>query len=87
LRRALEAAGLRQAGRGQAAQVAVLLTCTVTSAAARQSRQAARRLARANPEARLVITGCDVQADHQTYMTRAFWCWAGPIWLTRAVLF
>jgi threonylcarbamoyladenosine tRNA methylthiotransferase MtaB len=72
LRRALEAAGLRQAGRGQAAQVAVLLTCTVTSAAARQSRQAARRLARANPEARLVITGCDVQADHQTYIDEGF---------------
>jgi len=72
LRRALESCGLRPAGRGQAARVAVLMTCTVTGAAARQSRQAARRLARAHPGARVVITGCDVQADSQSYIDQGF---------------
>lgn len=72
LRRSLEELGLKPAARGQTAQVAVLLTCTVTGAAARQSRQAARRLARANPEARVVVTGCDIQAEAQTYKDEGF---------------
>lgn len=40
------------------ADVAVLNTCAVTGEAARKSRQLARRLARANPSARLAVTGC-----------------------------
>lgn len=72
LSRELETHGLKPAGRGQAAQVAVLLTCTVTGAAARGSRQAARRLARANPGARVVITGCDIQAEPQIYQDEGF---------------
>ena len=72
LSRALEELGLKPAGRGQAAAVAVLLTCTVTGAAARGSRQAARRLARANEQARVVITGCDIQAEHQIYQEEGF---------------
>lgn len=40
------------------ADICVLNTCTVTHVAARKSRQLARQLARANPEARLVLTGC-----------------------------
>ncbi len=40
------------------ADLCVLNTCTVTHIAARKSRQMARQLARANPEARLVLTGC-----------------------------
>ncbi len=40
------------------ADLCVLNTCTVTHVAARKSRQLARQLARANPEARLVLTGC-----------------------------
>ena len=40
------------------ADVAVLNTCAVTSEAARKSRQLARKLARANPSARLAVTGC-----------------------------
>lgn len=72
LSRELEVHGLKPAGRGQAAQVAVLLTCTVTGAAARGSRQAARRLARANPGARVVVTGCDIQAEPQIYQDEGF---------------
>lgn len=40
------------------ADVCILNTCTVTHVAARKSRQMARQLARANPKARLVLTGC-----------------------------
>lgn len=40
------------------ADVAVLNTCAVTGEAARKSRQLARKLARANPSARLAVTGC-----------------------------
>lgn len=40
------------------ADICVLNTCTVTSGAARKSRNLARQMARANPNARLVLTGC-----------------------------
>ena len=40
------------------ADLCVLNTCTVTHVAARKSRQLARQLARSNPNARLVLTGC-----------------------------
>ena len=40
------------------ADVCVLNSCVVTHVAARKSRQAARRLRRRNPAARLVVTGC-----------------------------
>ncbi|MBI4790183.1 MAG: tRNA (N(6)-L-threonylcarbamoyladenosine(37)-C(2))-methylthiotransferase MtaB [Chloroflexi bacterium] len=42
----------------QQADLCVLNTCTVTHVAARKSRQLARQLARSNPNARLVLTGC-----------------------------
>ncbi len=44
----------------RAADVIVLNTCTVTHVAARKTRQLARQLARANPNARIVLTGCFV---------------------------
>ncbi len=45
------------------ADLIVLNTCTVTHVAARKSRQMARQLARANPHARLVLTGCYVSVS------------------------
>jgi threonylcarbamoyladenosine tRNA methylthiotransferase MtaB len=63
----LEAAGWQRAAPGQAAQLVVLLTCSVTGPAARQSRQMARRLRRQHPDARVVATGCDLQADPASY--------------------
>jgi threonylcarbamoyladenosine tRNA methylthiotransferase MtaB len=45
------------------ADLIVLNTCTVTHVAARKSRQMARQLARANPRARLVLTGCYVSVS------------------------
>lgn len=43
------------------ADVVIVNTCTVTRKAAMQSRQAVRRAIRANPDARIVVTGCHAQ--------------------------
>jgi threonylcarbamoyladenosine tRNA methylthiotransferase MtaB len=47
------------------ADLIVLNTCTVTHIAARKSRQMTRQLARANPNAQIVLTGCfvDISPD------------------------
>ncbi len=50
-------------GRGEEADLCVLNTCAVTHVAARKSRQAIRRLRRAHPSARLVVTGCYAEVD------------------------
>ena len=41
----------------------IVNTCAVTAEAERQARQAIRRAARDNPEARIVVTGCAAQID------------------------
>jgi threonylcarbamoyladenosine tRNA methylthiotransferase MtaB len=43
------------------ADVVIINTCTVTRKAAMQSRQAVRQAIRANPGARIVVTGCHAQ--------------------------
>lgn len=43
------------------ADVVVLNTCTVTAAADRQARDAVRHIHRANPSARIIVTGCYAQ--------------------------
>ena len=48
---------------GDAADLVVLNTCTVTGAADREARQIARRLRRSHPRARLVVTGCYAERD------------------------
>lgn len=58
LGRQLAAAGHDVVAAPEQADVAVLNTCAVTGEAARKSRQLARKLARANPSARLAVTGC-----------------------------
>ena len=55
--------GYRDAGEGEAADLCVVNTCTVTAEGDSKSRQAIRRLARENPQARIVVMGC--------YATRA----------------
>lgn len=47
-------------------QLVVINTCTVTQKAAMQSRQAVRQAIRANPNARIIVTGCYAQTEPQT---------------------
>ena len=51
----------RHLAAGEGADVRVVHSCAVTAEAARQSRQAARRLRREHPEAVVVATGCAAQ--------------------------
>ena len=46
-----------------ATNTVVVNTCAVTAEAERQARQAIRRLAREQPEAQIVVTGCAAQID------------------------
>jgi threonylcarbamoyladenosine tRNA methylthiotransferase MtaB len=56
-------ANYRDAESGEPADLCVVNTCTVTAEGDSKSRQAIRRLARENPDARIVVMGC--------YATRA----------------
>jgi len=57
----LAAKGLYAAGERTAADLVVLNTCTVTSAADDDVRQTIRRVHRENPAARILVTGCYAQ--------------------------
>lgn len=48
------------------AELCVLNSCAVTGEAARQTRQLARQMARANPSARLIVTGCYATLEGET---------------------
>jgi threonylcarbamoyladenosine tRNA methylthiotransferase MtaB len=61
LRRDLLAGGLALVSEHARADVVVLNTCTVTAAADSQAREAVRKIHRANPGARIVVTGCYAQ--------------------------
>jgi threonylcarbamoyladenosine tRNA methylthiotransferase MtaB len=66
LQGALEVNGFRTASDSESADVVIVNTCTVTARAEASDRQAIRRLARAHPTARLVVTGCWAQTDPQS---------------------
>lgn len=59
----LEDNGLIRAKKGRSCDVCIINTCAVTSKAAMQSRQAVRKLARDNPAAKIIVTGCHAQTD------------------------
>lgn len=59
----LEGHGFRVVPAGEPAQVHVVNTCTVTGRADFSDRQIVRRVARAQPDALLVVTGCYAQTD------------------------
>jgi threonylcarbamoyladenosine tRNA methylthiotransferase MtaB len=61
LRRGLVNEGLEPCAEAHTAEVIVLNTCTVTAAADSQAREAIRKIHRANPEAKIVVTGCYAQ--------------------------
>ena len=45
----------------------IVNTCAVTAEAVRQARQAIRKMRRANPTARIVVTGCAAQIEPQNF--------------------
>lgn len=63
LQAALEARGFTTVPFGDAADVVVVNTCTVTARAEVSDRQMIRRARRACPEARVVVTGCWAQTN------------------------
>src|ERR1700678_1788442 len=61
----LAARGFEPAAERGAAELVVLNTCTVTSAADEDARHAIRRAHRENPSARILVTGCYAQRAPQ----------------------
>lgn len=65
LKRQLLEAGLEEVASAAESQVAVLNTCTVTATADAEVRQIIRRIHRANPHCRILVTGCYAQRAPQ----------------------
>jgi len=63
VREGLVGIGYRDAAEGEQADLCIVNTCTVTNAGDSKSRNVIRRLARENPQSRIVVMGC--------YATRA----------------
>ena len=61
LKRQLLDAGLAEAASRDESEIAVLNTCTVTATADAEVRQIIRRIHRANPDCRILVTGCYAQ--------------------------
>jgi threonylcarbamoyladenosine tRNA methylthiotransferase MtaB len=61
----LLARGFSASAGGDAADVVVLNTCTVTAAADSQARESIREIHRTNPAARIIVTGCYAQRAPQ----------------------
>lgn len=57
----------QQANAAGLSDAAVINTCAVTSEAVRQTRQAIRKLRRAQPHTRIVVTGCAAQTDPHAF--------------------
>jgi len=63
----LESCGWLPAGDKETPEMVVINTCTVTQKASMQSRQAVRQAIRANSNTRIVVTGCYVQTEPETF--------------------
>jgi len=61
LRSGLQSSGLKLTDEHASADFVVLNTCTVTARADSQARDAIRKIHRANPSARIIVTGCYAQ--------------------------
>ena len=61
IERQLADIGMRRVGSAEDAEVVVLNTCTVTSAADQDARAAIRRVQRQQPAAKVLVTGCYAQ--------------------------
>ena len=80
----LERCGLTKAPSAVEADLMIIHTCGVTSAATQKSRQTIRRMQRSNPLARIIVTGC-AASDALTQVDQAplYRIPAGPDWLER----
>jgi threonylcarbamoyladenosine tRNA methylthiotransferase MtaB len=65
--RLLREGGVPLVDPARGAELVIVNTCTVTAVADEKSRQAVRRARRANPDARVIVTGCSVQVDPEMY--------------------
>jgi len=70
-RAGFEKAGLEVVDGKGPADLVVINSCAVTSAAAAQSRQAIRRAIRDNPEAEVVLTGCQIELAGREFATQS----------------
>ena len=61
IQKQLEAVGVETAKSGEAADICIVNTCSVTEVADSKSRQAISKLHRKHPEAHIVVTGCYAQ--------------------------
>jgi threonylcarbamoyladenosine tRNA methylthiotransferase MtaB len=69
VREGLHRIGYRDASPGEAADVCVVNTCTVTATGDAKSRQIIRRLARENAGARIIVMGCYATRDAEAVAT------------------
>jgi threonylcarbamoyladenosine tRNA methylthiotransferase MtaB len=61
--------GFKRAKTIKDAQICIINTCTVTSKAGMQSRQAIRKIANSNPTAKIIVTGCHAQIEPELIKT------------------
>ena len=66
LEEALEARGCLIVGKGEAAELVVINTCTVTHRSDSDARAMIRRTRRELPDAKLVVTGCFAEIEGET---------------------
>jgi threonylcarbamoyladenosine tRNA methylthiotransferase MtaB len=64
----LLAMGYTHAEEGEEADLCIVNTCTVTESADKSSRQEIRQLARKNPLAKLVVTGCSAEQNRDAIL-------------------
>jgi threonylcarbamoyladenosine tRNA methylthiotransferase MtaB len=65
---AYETAAMTELAQAAGVQDAVIInTCAVTAEAVRKARQDIRKLRRANPDARIIVTGCAAQTEPTTF--------------------
>lgn len=65
----LEALGYQSADGNEHAEICIVNTCTVTKGADRDSRHEIRKLAKQNPNTRLVVTGCSAESQREAILS------------------
>ena len=68
MRELLVKAGFKESGPGDMADVYIVNTCTVTGEADRESKSVMGQFHRANPNARIVVTGCLTERDSSSLL-------------------